>query len=211
MRWLALSLGAALVIASACASHAKKPDKEERMLDHAIALLQKKDAASICEGAKALGGLGRSEGVAPLLELLKVRDEGARECVKDALGKLDVAPVLLAAWGSSDPTAKDRALDRAAALPHPGLLAIHAEAARDADPKRRRRVATGLRYQGEGEAVMELLAALVADPDSDVRWWAIDTLSLGKGPAAREVLRTRLPAEPDANLQVFIKRALGLE
>lgn len=179
------------------------------MLDQALTLLHKKDSASICEGARQLAKLGRPEGITPLLELLRTRDEAARACVKDALAQLDVVPVLLADWRSGDDQTKDRALDRAVALPHPGLMEIYHEAATDPDAGRRRRVATGLRHQAESAVTTKLLEALVADADNDVRWWAIDTLGLSTSPEAARILRARLPHEPDAALQVFIRRALG--
>lgn len=200
---------ATLVIASACAVLAKKPDKEERMLEEGLALLERKDSASICKGADMLARSGRAEAIEPLLGHLRTRDEAARECVREALGKLDVAPVLVGQWRSEDAALKERALERAVALPHPGLMVIHTEAASDPDPKRRKRVATGLRRQAEGPEVWGLLAALVADPDHDVRWWAIDTLGLSRSPEAGRILRERLGKEPDAALETFIRRALG--
>lgn len=200
---------ATLVIASACAVSAKKPDKEERMLEEGLALLGHKDSASICKGADMLARSGRAEAIEPLLGHLRTRDEAARECVRAALGKLDVAPVLVGQWRSEGAAIKDGALERAVALPHPGLMVIHAEAASDADPKRRKRAATGLRRQAESPAVWELLEALVADADHDVRWWAIDTLGLSKHAEAARILRARLEHEPDPGLATFIRRALG--
>lgn len=198
-----------LVVMGACVGHARKPDKEDRMLQQGLSLLEERDSAAICRGAAILGRLGRAEAIEPLLGLLRTRDESARECVREALAKLDVVPVLLGQWRSEDAEVKARALELAVALPHPGLMAIYGEAATDADAGRRRRVATGLRRQDASPAVMGLLEALVADPDHDVRWWAIDTLGLSKSPDAARILRARREAEPDANLRVFIRRALG--
>lgn len=208
-RRVGLAAAVMLVVVGACVGHAKKPDKEDRMLQEGLSLLEERDSAAICKGAAILGRLGRAEAIEPLLGLLRTRGESARECVREALSKLDVAPVLVAQWRSEDAEVKARALELAVALPHPGLMAIHAEAAADPDAGRRRKVATGLRRQEASPAVMGLLEALVVDPDHDVRWWAIDTLGLSKSPDAKRILRARKDAEPDANLRIFIRRALG--
>jgi hypothetical protein len=197
----------------ACAVHAAdKRDKEARMLDQGLALLQKKDTQSVCEGARMLARLGPTEApkaIDPLLALIRTRDETARECVRDALNKLDVAPVLLARWRGADQEARKQALESAVPLSHPGLLALYEEAVADADAFVRRRAATGLRHQQEGPALLAVLGRLLADADDDVRWWANDTASLSKSAEVRGRLEARLDEEPSADLKTFIARALG--
>jgi len=199
----------ALLVMTSCAVHAKKPDKEGRMLEEGLALLDKGDTRSICAGAEKLGRLGRAEAIEPLLGHLKTRDETARECVREALAKLEVAPVLTAWWHSNDVAQQERALELASMLPHPELMPLLREAAVAPEAPRRKRVAIGLKRQAESPEVFALLATLLADTNRDVRWWAIDTLSLSKNPEAARILRERSAAEGDADLRKLIARALG--
>lgn len=209
MREVRRALIACVIALAACSVHAKKPDKEGRMLEQGLSLLQKKDAQSICEGAKILGRIARTEAIEPLFMHLRARDEAVRECVRESLARHDVAPVLLAQWRSEDGELKERALELAVALPHPGLMAIWQEAAVDPEARRRKRAATGLRRQAEGPEVWALLEKLVGDAEHEVRWWAIDTLGLSKSDEARRILKARLEVEPDEGLRTFITRALG--
>lgn len=178
------------------------------MLERGLALLDTKDSPSICEGAKILAKLGAAEGIDPLLGLIRSRDEAARECVRQALDQLDVAPVLLARWRGEDGDQRRLALEHAVALSHPGLMDLYEEAAKHSDAFIRRRAATGLRRQAEGTRSLALLETLLADGDADVRWWAIDTLSLSKSEAAKRLLRARFDEEQDANLRALIDKAL---
>ncbi|MBN1947185.1 MAG: HEAT repeat domain-containing protein [Bradymonadales bacterium] len=179
------------------------------MLQKALDLLSRSDVDSIRKGARLLAGTNDHRAIEALLVHLKSRHEMVRDCVREVLNQLDVAPVLRNRWRSDQPAERADALELAVPLSHPGLLEIYREAADLADAEMRRRVAVGLRHQNPGDQVMDLLARLVADEDRDVRWWAIDTLSLLETDAAWALLRMRLKRERDDSLRPFIEKALS--
>jgi hypothetical protein len=201
-------------LALACALPAQgagRAGKEARMLKRGLELLSRGDSKSVCEGAKLLGGGPKDsrEAVAALLPHVTSRNEAVRDCVTAALAKLDAAPVLLEAF--QDPGRRHQALQQAVYLPHPGLLALYREAAKDEKPEIRAKAATGLKQQPAGPEVLDLLARLAADPVKNVRWWAIDSLGVlhHRGvKEARPVLEARRKAEADPSLLPFIDKAL---
>jgi HEAT repeat protein len=140
---------------------------------------------------------------------LSSRSEAVQDGARDALDHVDAAPALLRGWRSSDASQRVSALRHAVALKHPGLMEIYREARRDAEPDVRRNAAIGLKRQPPTGEVHELLAALAADPDRDVRWWAIDSLRAIGSYQSRAILESRRETEDDAGLRPFIERALS--
>ncbi|MCS6912202.1 MAG: HEAT repeat domain-containing protein [Myxococcales bacterium] len=178
------------------------------MVNRGLELLKKGDVRSICEGAMLLRKVGGQEAIEALLPHLRSRVEQVRDCVREALDRMDVAPVLMGWWHGADAEKRRQALEYAVGLSHPGLLVLYQEAAQSRDAVQRKQAAIGLKRQGRSAEVYRLLAALVADDDRDVRWWAIDSLGVLGGTEAVRVLRERQPAEQDPALKKFIEKAL---
>jgi HEAT repeat protein len=180
-----------------------------KMLEQGLKLIGEKDPKSICRGAELLARSGRPEAAEALLPILRSRSEEVRECVRNALDSLDVAPMLVNWWQGPDPEKRDRALSYAVALAHPGLMEIYRESAHGDMADDRKQTGIGLKRQEPTPEVLQLLETLAADPDKDVRWWAIDSLGIIGEPAAFAILEARLPHEEDRNLKLFMEKALG--
>ena len=178
------------------------------MTEQAVELIGRGDPESICRGAEILERTGGEEAIRALLPLLGSRSERVADCVRSALDRMDVPPLLLAWWRGADPGLRADALRYAVRLSHAGLMELYREAARDDDPWSRRSAAIGLKRQRPTPELFAMLARLIADPDRDVRWWGIDALDAIGGPTASELLRKRGAVETDPDLKVFIERAL---
>ncbi len=210
MRSGALALiGAALLMPQGVQA---KPAKGKRMLERGLALLDKGDSASICRGAKLLAKSGQEEAVEPLLKHVRSRNEGVRDCVTEALDDLTVTPqVVRARWDATkDVDARESLLAGVVGLSHAALVPLYEVAAAARSAELRRLVAVGLKHHRTHASTPGLLRQLVADADEDVRWWAVDTLSLMGTDDARTILRERLGAERNKRIVPFIRRALGL-
>jgi HEAT repeat protein len=178
------------------------------MLRDGLKLLAQKEPKAICRGAAMLARTGRREAVDALLPLLRSRSESVADCVRGALNRMDVVPVLLERWHSADAAKRTDAMNYAAALAHPGLMALYREAARDTLSGLREMAAVGLNKQKRSAEVLQLLGVLASDTERDVRWWAIESLGLLGGPDAVGILERRRASETDAGLRTFIDKAL---
>jgi HEAT repeat protein len=192
------------------AGRAKVHSKETtKMLQAGLQLLLQKEPEAIFRGVELLAQSERPEAIQALLPLLRSRSEAVADCVRHALDRMDVAPLLLNQWRSSDGNKRAEALSYAAVLTHPGLMEIYRQSIHEAAADLREKVAIGLKRQEPTAEVLHLLAMLAADPNRDVRWWAIDSLGILGSPEAISILEDRRAKESDVNLNPFIERALG--
>lgn len=180
------------------------------MIQEGLKLLAQKGPASICRGAELLAQSGEPEAVEALLPMLRSRSEQVKDCVRRALDRMDVTPVLLGWWRSSNAEKRAQAMSYACALAHPGLMEIYRESARDDMASLREKVAIGLKRQQPTPEVLLILAMLAADPDKDVRWWAIDSLGDLGNTEALSILQGLRAKEADDDLKRFIEKALQL-
>jgi HEAT repeat protein len=198
-----------LIIIAVSGATARHHSQERTMTETALELIARREPEAIRRGAMMLARSGGDDAVRALLPLLGSRSEEVAECVRRALdGMEEVVPLLLSWWRGADGIARNDALRYAVALSHPGLMELYREAARDGDAWSRRSAAIGLKRQRSTSETFALLALLAADPDRDVRWWAIDSLGIIGGDEAAAILKERREHESDPEMGIFIERAL---
>lgn len=180
------------------------------MLQMGLKLLSGQDAASICRGAEMLAQTEQSEAIEALLPMLLARSEAVQDCARHALNRMDVIPVLLSWWRGADAEKRAQAARYAVYLSHPGLMDLYQEATSDGTPEQREKAAIGLKHQKPTSEVFHLLALLAADPDKDVRWWAIDSLGILGKCQALSILEERRAKEVDTSLKPFIEKAIQI-
>lgn len=173
--------------------------------------------------AWALGDLAAGESTAPLIETTRDPDPAVRAFACRALAELrDPAaePTLLALLAADDYAPARRWAAQAlveldgSAAEHPARAAACRAALADADPEVRGHAATALGRLRADDAIPVLLE-LLADPDDEVRWSAIDALAAASDRASceqplRELLRDPAVSTTVAQAALEALLAFGL-
>lgn len=167
--------------------------------DEAIALLGK--PARWCDGAAALGKLGDKRAIGPLFAVVALAGEGLpdRDCVRDALVKLDVRAEAMAMIGSADDAVRKTAIGMLKAFPADADGPVLAKVAiGDPDLALRVLAVRALRTHKATAAYDAGMIAILDAPDAEVRAIAAGSLERRFGADVLAALKARRAVEHDA-------------
>jgi hypothetical protein len=162
-----------------------------------------------CEGARRLTKLNNPSAILPLLRAYDSPAEAEKMCLADAmeaLGAPAMAPKLLASKVMDERRAGLRLMITFASDDY--LPYLRDTALNDADPAIRARALEVLEHQLQTPHWEEVIATFLAQPDTQLRGWAIDRLIKHNSDATWARVQAHAATEQDPGLRSKIDAAL---
>lgn len=160
--------------------------------------------------ATALGKIGDSRALDPIVAALKGEEDYLKPYTAEALGMIGNARAvgpLIAALKNADPTVAAFAIQALERIKDPRALGPLVAVLEDENPSNRRAVVQALGTIG-GDGVSEPLIAALQDEDMDVRICGVQALEKTKDPRSVEPLIALAIRDADAAVRDFVFQAL---